>query len=246
MSIISNKRSSYLKSLPAIFSQDSFLSDFLLAFEQVLTGLEDAEYEPQQGLEESIRNIDKLFAPNDILDFFVSDSNINFSELDEETQQTIKDFLKWLAGWTALNLRADWGIEKQKEFIAKIVPLYRGRGTKKNLEELLEIYTGLIPIIKEPEDTSFQIGINSTVGVDTQIGGGAIPHFFYVNLTIAPPPDAESLQRQRAIINALIEMEKPAHTDYEVKFFSDPMQIGVRSTVGRDTFLGVPETQPGE
>ncbi|BAZ23376.1 phage tail protein [Kalymmatonema gypsitolerans NIES-4073] len=242
---ITPEKSRYLEYLPAIFEQDSFLGLFLLAFEQVLTGLDYAESEPKQGLEESISNIYKLFAPNDIFQFFITDGNIQRSDIDEETQQTIKDFLQWLASWTALKLRADWGIEKQREFIAKIIPLYRGRGTKNNLEELLEIYTGLIPTIEEPKDTPFQIGKYSTIGVDTQIGGGAIPHFFYVNVTIAPPPDQESLERQESIIRALIDLQKPAHTDYELKLFSEPMQIGVRSTVGRNTFLGVPKPQTG-
>ncbi|MEH1969374.1 phage tail protein [Nostoc sp.] len=242
---ITPEKSIYLEYLPTIFEQDSFLGCFLLAFEQVLTGLENIEPEPKQGLEESISKISKLFSPNDIFQYFVTDRNINLSDIDEETQQTIKDFLQWLAGWTALNLRADWGIEKQREFIAKIVPLYRGRGTKNNLEELLEIYTGLIPTIEQPKDTPFQIGKYSKIGVDTQIGGGAIPHFFYVNVTIARPPDEESFERQKSIIKALINLQKPAHTDYELKLFSEPMQIGVRSTIGRDTFLGILKNQPG-
>ena len=243
---MSNAKSSYLEYLPTLFHQEPALGGFLLAFEKVLSGSVDVESEPKQGLEDTIAKIDKLFSPNDIFHFFDLDSNVNFSELDEATKHTIKDFLQWLAGWTALNLRADWGIEKQKEFIANIVSLYRGRGTKQNLEKLLEIYTGLIPIIKEPDDKSFQIGKYSRIGKDTYIGDGGKPHFFSVNVTIPPPPDEESLRRRRLIIRALIDLQKPAHTDYEVNIFSQPMQINVRSTVGRNTFLGVSETQTGE
>ena len=36
---------------------------------------------------------------------------------------------------------------------------------------------------------------------------------------------------------ALIELQKPAYTDYELEPVHDPMQIGVRSTIGLDTLL---------
>ena len=44
--------------------------------------------------------------------------------------------------------------------------------------------------------------------------------------------------RQIAITRALIELEKPAHTDYELDWIYPTMQIGVHSTVGVDTLLG--------
>ena len=120
--------SSYLQNLPAIFSEDPFLGRFLLAFEQVLTGLPDLagrEPVPSLGLEEIIATIATLFDP-------------------KETRQ---EFLPWLASWVALGLRADWTPAQKRDFLANIVPLYRRRGTKDNLAELLRIFTGLSPVI---------------------------------------------------------------------------------------------------
>jgi len=71
---------------------------------------------------------------------------------------------------------ADWREDQQRQFLANIVPLYRHRGTKQNLIELLKIYTGLEPEIAEGTNTIFQIGVHSTLGVDTQINGSA-PHY---------------------------------------------------------------------
>lgn len=206
--------SSYLQYLPAIFSEDPFLGRFLLAFEHVLTGLDGDGVEPRQGLEETIADIAKLFDP----------------------QETREDFLQWLAGWVALDLRADWTPDQQREFLARIVPLYRRRGTKANLAELLRIYTGLTPTITEGADTAFQIGVHSTIGVDTQIGGST-PHYFHVTVTM-PNPDPATLQRQSKIVTALIELQKPAHTTYGLTILYNTMQIGVRSTIGVDTLLG--------
>lgn len=191
--------SGYLQNLPAIFSEDPFLGRFVLAFEQVLTGLPGVagrEPAPASGLEEIIAVISALFDP----------------------KETRKEFLPWLAGWVALGLRADWTEAQKRDFLANIVPLYRKRGTKENLSELLRIYTGLSPVITGAAETD-------------------VPHFFHVSVTM-PNPDPATLKRQHQIATALIDLQKPAHTDYKLDIIFDTMQIGVRSTIGVDTLLG--------
>ena len=217
--------SSYLQNLPAIFSDDPFLGRFLLAFEQVLTGLPglaDREPVPPFGLEEIIAAMATLFDPKASWDAILPG------------QERQEEFVQWLAGWVALGLRADWDSAQKRDFLANIVPLYRGRGTKDNLAELLRIYTGLSPVITGPTETDFQIGVHSTIGVDTQISG-SVPHLFHVSVTM---PSIDTLQRQFQITTALIELQKPAHTEYTLRIFHDTMQIGVRSTIGVDTLLG--------
>jgi phage tail-like protein len=169
---------------------------------------------PPLGLEEIIAAMAALFDP----------------------KTTPEEFLPWLASWVALGLRADWSPAQKRDFLANIVPLYRRRGTKDNLAELMRIYTGLSPVITGPGDVECQIGVHSTIGVDMQIGG-SVPHFFHVSVTM-PNPDQLTLQRQAQIATALIELQKPAHTDYQLEILFDTMQIGVRSTVGVDTLLG--------
>jgi phage tail-like protein len=219
--------SSYLQNLPAIFSDDPFLGRFLLAFEQVLTGLPGLagrEPVPPFGLEEIIAAIATLFDPKASWDDI----------LPEHERQD--EFLQWLAGWVALGLRADWTAAQQRDFLANVVPLYRRRGTKENLAELLRLYTGLSPVITDAAETDFQIGVHSTIGLDTQIGG-SVPHLFHVSVTM-PDPGLGTLERQNKIARALIELQKPAHTDYTLEILHDTMQIGVRSTIGIDTLLG--------
>jgi len=208
--------SEYLDLLPSIYSDDAtqFLGRFLLAFEQVLTGVDGAAAPPVDGLEETIAGIATLFDP----------------------RETREEFLPWLASWVALGLRADWSVAQKRDFVARIVPLYRGRGTKANLAELLKIYTGLTPVITGMEDTELQIGVHSTIGKDTWIDGSP-PHRFHVSVTM-PNPDQKTLQRQFQIASALIDLQKPAHTTYELEIVFTTMQIGVRSTIGRDTLLG--------
>jgi phage tail-like protein len=127
------------------------------------------------------------------------------------------DFLPWLSSWVGFTLRADLTVEQQRAFLARVIPLYRRRGTRQNLQELLSIFTRGIPTVTEPESPT---------------------HYFRV--TIRLPAAAPEVQlRQSAIARALIEMEKPAHTHYDLDVVFPTMQIAQTSTIGVDTLLGV-------
>ncbi len=222
MPVTSEQASGYLQKLPALFSEAPFIGRYLLAFEQVLTGIAESESDPAKGLEEKVAEIHKLFDPNELLSLITA-------------EEAFADFLPWLAGWVALNLRADWTKEQQKNFLAQIVPLYRYRGTKDNLIELLKIYTGLEPVITEAVE-GMQIGVRSQIGVDTLLNGSP-PHYFRIMVSL-PNPSPEILLRQRQIVTALVDLQKPAHTHYDLDITFTTIQIGVRSTIGIDTLLG--------
>jgi phage tail-like protein len=139
--------------------------------------------------------------------------------------QAPEDFLPWLSTWVAFTLRADLEPAQQQQFLARIVPLYRRRGTTQNLQDLLFIFTGGTPIITEAVDTE-------------------AAHHFTITLSLPLKPPAERL-RQIAIAHGLIDLEKPAHTVYELKPEFPSMQIGVTSHVGIDTLLGTLATSAG-
>jgi phage tail-like protein len=136
-------------------------------------------------------------------------------------QRAPKEFLPWLAKWTALSLRADLDENQQRDFIANVIQLYRWRGSRANLQRLLKIFTGGEAVITEDADT---------------------PHYFYVALSLPKEwreKPVEFLGRKKEIAYDLIDLEKPAHTFYKLDFIYPSMQVGVRSTVGKDTVLGV-------
>jgi phage tail-like protein len=131
-----------------------------------------------------------------------------------DPDETRADFLEWLGGWVALSFRADLGEERRREFIRRAVTLYRRRGTRRGLEEVLEVHTGLRGGAVEVNElvASFQLGVSSRIGADTLFAGGA-PHFFRVRLRL-PTADPDDVRRYREVATAVIEAEKPAHTRY--------------------------------
>lgn len=213
-----------LEYLPAIYRQDPFIGQYLLAFEKVLLGRDDhvaypavAAVFPERGLEESIDNLASYFDP----------------------LQTPWEFLPWLASWTAFTLRADLSLDQQRAFTANIIQFYLWRGTKANLQKLLSIFTTGMPEILEASGDEFEVGVHSTVGVDTYLNGGP-PHYFQVKIAL-PRMQETDRDRQLQIARALIDLEKPAHTVYDLIPISPTMRIGVYSTVGVNTLLGTPE-----
>jgi phage tail-like protein len=153
-----------------------------------------------------------------------------------DPEKTPAEFLEWLSGWVALSLREDWEEKTKREFLQKTVPLYRKRGTKAGLEEMLRTYTGMGVDVHD-FSRPLEVGVTSTVGVDTMIGDS--PHYFLVHMYV-DTPDRWAFSRKRQIARAIIDQEKPAHTGYDLQIDVPTMQIGLHSTVGVDTLLATP------
>lgn len=221
-------QSSLLQYLPSIFQQkESALGQFLKAFEKILVGIDDGvniEFAKENG-----KSGKSLFG------------NKGFEEVVDllpvlfDPKETPEEFLVWLSDWTAFSVRADLTVKQQRNFLANIIKLYRRRGTKENLQELLSIFTVGRPEINEPEGSEFNVG-SSKINEDTYIGGQR-PHYFTVKIFL-PDISPDLIRRQIQIARSLIDLEKPAHTNYELEVFHKTMKINERSTIGVDTLLG--------
>jgi|KBSSwiStaDraftv2_1062776.scaffolds.fasta_scaffold14580_2 phage tail-like protein len=209
--------------LPGIYrddsSRDGDLSTFLFAFEALL--LEGAPDIPDLGrevepLERKISRLHLIFNPS----------------------HTPEEFLPWLAGWAALTLHARLNPARRRKLLSRIIPLYRIRGTREYLEELLTLCIDTPCAVSDAELPALRVETHSLVGVDTRIGGGP-PHFFNVKVVASSlSPEEASAQADLAI--NIIELAKPAHTYYELEIIAPQMQVGTHSTVGLDTVLGGP------
>ncbi len=197
-----SQTSSYLAYLPALLQEDAFIGRFLLAFEQVLSGLYavnpsgdcpgiiTAEHQDPPGLEQLI----------------------TLAHTYADPRRTHPDFLPWLAGWVGLTLRDDWEEATRRQFISQMVPLYRQRGTKAALQKILALYL---------DSAGFKKSAQKVV-IDDEFD--QIPHYFQVSIQL-PTPDPDLYWRQSRIATAIIDQEKPAHTFYALKILVRTMQI---------------------
>lgn len=226
---------SLLEYLPGPYRSGEFISRFLAVFEKILLGRnefidleKDGSAIPEsqknimfKGLEQQVKEISSIFNP---------------LSTQEHPLSAPENFLGWLSDWTGFILREDLSLEEQRKFLAKIIQLYKRRGTKENLKKLLQIFTIGQPTIEETEASRFQIGITSKIGVDTFVGGSP-PHFFSVIIAVVHT-DGATIEKLKSIASSLIDLEKPAHTSYKLILEHPTMQIGHHSSVGVDTIIG--------
>ncbi len=216
-----NTLSRYLDDLPAIYRQPAagahpdFLGRLLLAFEHVLTGVGDPQ---QPGLEE---RLDGIAGANDNVLLAGAHRYFIPGPGEPEEERAPAEFLEWLSGWVALTLREDWREVESRRILAEIVPSYRRRGTPDGLKQILATFAGVQP---------------STITI-VEEGVNWPPHYFKVRVKV--PDGIQNLARWRAVLEPIIDMEKPAHTYYDLDLIaSTTLQINVTSTVGVDTLLG--------
>ncbi|MGZ4846238.1 MAG: phage tail protein [Halobacteriota archaeon] len=113
---------SYLRYLPAIYSDDTssrqFLERFLPLFESVFVDIEDV-----------IENLARTFDPCG----------------------AEGSYLSWLASWLAIAANEVWSDWKRRELIASAAELYKARGTREGMLHLMELYlSDYLPPIGDP------------------------------------------------------------------------------------------------
>lgn len=195
--------SSYLEYLPAYLETDPFLGRFLLAFENILSGI------PEQETDFTPQIVDKNTASLWGLETLIDQIHTYF-----DPQQTPGEFLPWLAGWVALSLRDDWDEKTKRQFISQMVPLYQIRGTVPGLKKMLAIYL-------ESFGLTYPQRTISIFEFDDK------PHYFQVQLALPSNQviDPERYWREFRIAKGIIDQEKPAHTYYALRILTLTMQI---------------------
>jgi len=129
-----------------------------------------------------------------------------------------EEFLPWLAGWVAFTLDENWPVEKKRRLIRRAVDFYRIRGTARGIKLFLKLFTGHEPEIIEnqwPFD-GFQIGVHSTIGVDSVVLPPVnLAHTFIVDYPVHPDDISDEMIIK---IHDIIRAQRPAHTTYFLRF----------------------------
>ncbi len=188
-----SRLSTYLANLPAVLQEGPFLGRFLLAFEAILHGLPSSE------------GVESLPVGLSVL---LDRMHTNFDPLGERDSPETRapaEMLPWLAQWMATSLWDDWNEETKRNFLAHCISLYRRRGTRSGLEELLRVC--VTPMVKVIE-----------------LDDPAPAHYFLVELAIAEK-DPDKLKREARMVRAIVDREKPVHTFYGLRLLYPAMQI---------------------
>ena len=196
-------RLSYLRYLPAVYQEDAASSDFL---ERFLSLFETFLWTNEEEIAQIARYFDVEAAP--------------------------EEFISWLATWVATIFDESWPEEKRRVFLQRAVELYKKRGTREGLEELIEIYTGNKPLIVE----NFRLrcvendDIKSTL---EKLFGTFKPYRFCVLLKATQ----EENESQLKTIKRIIELEKPAHTNAGVVVLQPWIYLDMHTYLGINTYL---------
>jgi phage tail-like protein len=103
-------------------------------------------------------------------------------------------FLQWLADWLGINVGQIAEEGRLRALIGEAVELYRWRGTRYGLTRLIEVCTGLTPVIAEMNDNPAVLHIRVALPKESNV-------------------DRDTIER-------LVVDHKPAHTAYLLEVFS--------------------------
>jgi len=246
-----SKQSKYLKYLPAWFSEghseSSFANRMLLAFEKVLTGFEDESTEEPAGtgviLDRVADYFDPELAPSQYVPYLAQWTGWDIQWSDDWNRDLDRPSYEEATGDIG-SIDADYQQlvplknplrTRNREMIRSIARLHRLRGTRDGIEEFLRIYAGDTNATVQEFHEVMKVGVTSEVGQNTIVGNR--PFYFQVSVKITNPGPGVVQEYKRAI-RTIVDEEKPAHTQYDLVQEVVGMQIGVRSSVGKDTLLG--------
>lgn len=214
-------RMSYLRYLPAVYQDDPKSREFL---ERFLSLFETVF----QSVETQIDKLPRLF----------------------DAEAATGDFLRWLSTW--LGMARESGLDETivRTLVLRAPDLYRKRGTRQGIEEIIEIVSGARPLIVE----HFQLGCTINEEIRGLYHGlyGTDPYCFCVLLEPEQPrcdgrPGALMQKRlharsgdSRRMIRRILDQEKPAHTCAGLVDLQPWVLLDMHTYLGVNTYLSKP------
>lgn len=194
-------RMSFLSYLPEVYQEDKESRDFLERFLSIFSTIHDE-------MEEKIDNIYKYF-DNDYVD---------------------GDYLKWLSSWLSISADDRWEKEALRRLLKKAPEIYKIRGTKRAIEEMIEIFTGEKPKIieyfqyrKDLEDSQKGRVLKKLYGND--------PYTF----TVLVKSEYVKENYRKVAIKKILDEEKPAYTEAKLVILRNNLELDGHTYIGENT-----------
>ncbi|HEX8144698.1 MAG TPA: phage tail protein [Pyrinomonadaceae bacterium] len=204
-------RVSYLRYLPAVYQEDERSRDFLERFLSVFETFFGA-------LERQIDSIARIFDP--------------------QTARGADQFLHWIGSWLAIAVDKNWSDEQLRRLVKHAPELYKRRGTRAGIEEIIEIYTGERPLVVE----QFQL---ECAEVDPTAPEAKVFHDLfepdpYCFCVLLKPFQLKTEDDRRAI-GRILKADKPAHTCAGLLTLQPWIYLDMHTYLGVNTYLSEPD-----
>lgn len=199
-------RISYLRYLPAIYQEDEVSRDFLERFLSLF--------------ETFFANLESEI--NHIVRFFDADA-------------VSGDFLRWLASWLSIAVDDNWPEEKLRQLVKRVPELYKMRGTRQGIEEMIELFIEKKPFIVEQVQLEWIKDQKLKKTFEKLYGKN--PYCFFVLLPQLPIKD----KKQLMMVRRILDLEIPAHTHAELVELQPWIHLGMHTYIGVNTYLSKPD-----
>ncbi|MFX3632998.1 MAG: phage tail protein [Candidatus Pristimantibacillus sp.] len=183
-------------------------------------------------------------ASRDFLERYLAMFGTLFSEVEEDIAGMSQYFdpelahgehLRWLASWLGLETDDYWSDEQVLNFLREAPELYKYRGTRQGIEKAIEIYTGQKPLLIEYFQTK-AMRDNAELREMTDRLYSGDPYTFTVLLR----PEQSPSEKQRVVIEQLLEEQKPAYTEAKLVLLQPWMYLDLHTYLGINTVLTEP------
>jgi len=135
---------------------------------------------------------------------------------------TPKEFLPWLASLFGVAFDESMEEQTQRRVLKEVIRILPLRGTKEAIVSMVKLFCNLDCKIVENQApfSGFRVGVSTRIGVDSMVlHDVAKANTFIVEIDAT---EAEVSPQTLARLHKVIEMEKPAHTQYFIRFKEPP------------------------
>lgn len=171
----------------------------------------------------------------EIFDTMYSDINHKIENISAyfDPDSTPKEFLEWLAEWISVEDTFLWNEEQLRYLLKNALRLYKIRGTRKYLEEMIKLYSGTEPYIVENHQLNrFKNDSDISDNLENLYGNSEYVFSVIINM------GRKISDREYQILTRIINISKPAHMGCRLIALEPYIYIGKHSYLGINSVLG--------